>query len=101
MAETTLPSSLEIAQAAELRPIADVAEEVGLEPREIAPHGSYKAKIDLSVLDRLRDRPDGKLVCTTALTPTKAGEGTTTTSVSLTEAPLLVSLRVCWLPSAS
>jgi formate--tetrahydrofolate ligase len=85
MAETTLPSSLEIAQAAELRPIADVAEEVGLEPEEIATHGSYKAKIDLSVLDRLRDRPDGKLVCTTALTPTKAGEGKTTTSVSLTQ----------------
>jgi formate--tetrahydrofolate ligase len=85
MAERTLPSSLEIAQAAELRPIADMAEEVGLEPKEIAPHGSYKAKIDLSVLDRLRDRPDGKLVCTTALTPTKAGEGKTTTSVSLTQ----------------
>jgi formate--tetrahydrofolate ligase len=85
MAETTLPSSLEIAQAAELRPIADMAEEVGLEPKEIALHGSYKAKIDLSVLDRLRDRPDGKLVCTTALTPTKAGEGKTTTSVSLTQ----------------
>jgi formate--tetrahydrofolate ligase len=85
MAETTLPSSLEIAQAAELRPIADVAEEVGLEPEEIALHGSYKAKVDLSVLDRLRGRPDGKLVCTTALTPTKAGEGKTTTSVSLTQ----------------
>jgi formate--tetrahydrofolate ligase len=85
MAETTLPSSLEIAQAAELRPIAEIAEEVGLEPSEIAPHGSYKAKIDLSVLERLRDRPDGKLVCTTALTPTAAGEGKTTTSVSLTQ----------------
>jgi formyltetrahydrofolate synthetase len=85
MAETTLPSSLEIAQAAELRPIAEIAEEVGLEPTEIAPHGSYKAKIDLSVLERLRDRPDGKLVCITALTPTAAGEGKTTTSVSLTQ----------------
>jgi len=85
MAETTLPSSLEIAQAARLRPIAEIAEEVGLEPSEIAPHGSFKAKIDLSVLARLEDRPDGKLICITALTPTKAGEGKTTTSVSLTE----------------
>jgi formyltetrahydrofolate synthetase len=85
MAETTLPSSLEIAQAAELRPIAEIAEEVGLEPSEIAPYGSYKAKIDLSVLERLRNRPDGKLVCITAVTPTAAGEGKTTTSVSLTQ----------------
>ena len=83
--ETTLPSSLEIAQAAELRPIGEIAEEAGLEPTEIARHGSYKAKIDLSVLERLRDRPDGKLVCITALTPTAAGEGKTTTSVSLTQ----------------
>jgi hypothetical protein len=52
MADTTLPSSLQIAQAAELRPIAELAEEVGLEPIEIAPYGSYKAKIDLSVLGR-------------------------------------------------
>ncbi|MGB2874334.1 MAG: formate--tetrahydrofolate ligase [Gaiellaceae bacterium] len=85
MPKTTMPSSLEIAQAAELRPIAEIAEQAGLEPNEIAPHGSYKAKIDLSVLERLRDRPAGKLVCITALTPTKAGEGKTTTSVSLTE----------------
>ncbi|HKD34936.1 MAG TPA: formate--tetrahydrofolate ligase [Gaiellaceae bacterium] len=85
MAETTLPSSLEIAQAAKLRPIAEIAEEASLEPTEIAPHGSYKAKIDLSVLERLRDRSDGKLVCITAMTPTAAGEGKTTTSVSLTQ----------------
>jgi formyltetrahydrofolate synthetase len=85
MTETTMPSSLEIAQAAELRPIAEIAGELGLEPSEIAPHGSYKAKIDLGVLARLEERPDGKLICITALTPTKAGEGKTTTSVSLTE----------------
>jgi formyltetrahydrofolate synthetase len=85
MTEATMPSSLEIAQAAELRPIAEVAEEAGLEPGEIAPHGSDKGKIDLGVLERLQDRPDGKLICITALTPTKAGEGKTTTSVSLTQ----------------
>jgi formate--tetrahydrofolate ligase len=85
MTEATMPSSLEIAQAAELRPIVEVAEEAGLEPSEIAPYGCYKGKIDLGVLERLQDRPDGKLICITALTPTKAGEGKTTTSVSLTQ----------------
>jgi formate--tetrahydrofolate ligase len=85
MAARTVPSSLEISQAAELRPIAEIAEEAGLEPDEIALYGRYKAKIELSVLERLRGLPDGKLVCTTALTPTRSGEGKTTTSVSLTQ----------------
>jgi formate--tetrahydrofolate ligase len=80
-----LPSSLEIAQAATLRPIEDVAAFAGLEPEEVEPYGRTKAKIDLSVLERLRDAPDGKLICVTAITPTKAGEGKTTTSVSLTQ----------------
>jgi len=82
---TQMPSSLEIAQEATLRPIAEIAEEAGLEPDEYDLYGKYKAKVDLSVLERLDDRPDGKLVCVTALTPTKAGEGKTTTSVSLTQ----------------
>ncbi|HLY94038.1 MAG TPA: formate--tetrahydrofolate ligase [Gaiellaceae bacterium] len=80
-----MPSSLEIAQAAELRPIADVAAEAGLEPDEVDLYGRYKAKVSLSVLDRLADRPDAKLVTVTAITPTKAGEGKTTTAVSLTQ----------------
>jgi formyltetrahydrofolate synthetase len=80
-----LPSSLEIAQAATLRPIEDVAALAGLEPEEVEPYGRTKAKIDLSVLERLRDTADGKLICVTAITPTKAGEGKTTTSVSLTQ----------------
>jgi formyltetrahydrofolate synthetase len=70
MALTTQPSSLEIAQAATLRPIGDIAAELGLEPNEIAHYGSHKAKIALSVLERLADAPDGRLVCVTALTPT-------------------------------
>ena len=57
----------------------------GLEPDEIEPYGRYKAKVALSVLDRLKDRPDGKLVCVTGMTPTKAGEGKTTTLVGLTQ----------------
>ena len=80
-----MPSSLEIAQTAILRPIEEIAAAAGLEPHEVEPYGRTKAKIDLSVLDRLQATADGKLVCVTAITPTKAGEGKTTTSVSLTQ----------------
>jgi formyltetrahydrofolate synthetase len=78
-------SGLEIAQEADLRPIADVAAGAGIEPWELEPYGSFRAKVSLDVLARLADRPDGKLIITTAITPTKAGEGKTTTSISLTQ----------------
>ena len=91
---TQMPSSLEIAQEASLRPIAEIADELGLEPDEYDLYGKYKAKVDLSVVERLADRPDGKLVCVTAITPTKAGEGKTTTSVSLTQGLGHVGRRV-------
>src|ERR1700760_1860623 len=80
-----MKSSLEIAQEAVLQPIESIATEAGLEPDEIEPYGRHKAKISLSVLDRLKDVPDGKLVCVTGMTPTKAGEGKTTTLVGLTQ----------------
>jgi len=80
-----MPSSLEIAQSAVLRPIDDVAAELGLLPDEVDLYGRFKAKIDLSVLDRLAGNADAKLINVTAITPTKAGEGKTTTSVSLTQ----------------
>ena len=83
--KTELPSSLEIAQQATLRPILEIAEELGLEPDEVEAYGRYKAKVDLSVIERLSDRPDAKLINVTAITPTPAGEGKTTTSVSLTQ----------------
>jgi formate--tetrahydrofolate ligase len=78
-------SHLEIAQEATLRPVGEVAQAVGLLPEEVEPYGRYRAKVALEVLERLRDRPDGKLIITTAITPTKAGEGKTTTSISLTQ----------------
>src|SRR6266849_1027305 len=78
-------SSLAIAQAATLRPIADLATEIGLDRDEIELYGPFKAKVGLSVLDRLADRPDGKLINVTAITPTPAGEGKTTTAVALTQ----------------
>jgi len=80
-----MPSSLEIAQRAALRPILELADEIGLLPDEVEPYGRYKAKVDLSVIDRLSGRPDAKLINVTAITPTPAGEGKTTTSVSLTQ----------------
>ena len=80
-----MKSGLEIAQAATLRPITEIAAAAGIEDDELEPYGRYRAKVALSVLDRLHDAPDGKLVITTAITPTKAGEGKTTTSVSLTQ----------------
>jgi formate--tetrahydrofolate ligase len=89
-----MKSGLEIAQDAELRPIAEIARDAGIEEDELEPYGRYRAKVDLSVLDRLAARPDGKLVLTTAITPTKAGEGKTTTSVSLTQGLGAIGKRV-------
>jgi formate--tetrahydrofolate ligase len=78
-------SSLEIAQDAVLKPIEQIAEDIGLEDEEFEPYGRYKAKIDLGVLERMKDTPNGKLVCVTGMTPTKGGEGKTTTLVGLTQ----------------
>jgi formate--tetrahydrofolate ligase len=80
-----MKSSLEIAQEAVLQPIEQIAERAGLEPDEIEPYGHYKAKVSLSVLDRLKDVRDAKIVCVTGMTPTRAGEGKTTTLVGLTQ----------------
>src|SRR5438874_10708997 len=80
-----MKSSLQIAQEANLRPITEVAAEAGLLEAEVVSYGPTKAKVDLSGLDRVHDRPDGKMVIVTAITPTRAGEGKTTTSVGLTQ----------------
>jgi formyltetrahydrofolate synthetase len=80
-----MKSSLEIAQEADLLPIETIAERTGLLPEEFEPYGRHKAKVSLDVLDRLADAPDAKIVCVSGVTPTKAGEGKTTTAVSLTQ----------------
>jgi formate--tetrahydrofolate ligase len=79
-------SDIEIAQSTKLRPISDVARELGLAEDEIEHYGKYKAKVSLEVFDRLKNRPKGKLVYTTAITATPAGEGKTCTAVGLTQA---------------
>jgi formyltetrahydrofolate synthetase len=81
-----VPSDIDIAQAAELKPIAQVAEEVGLRQDEIEYYGNYKAKVKLEVLDRLKDVPDGVYIDVTAITPTPLGEGKSTTMVGLSQA---------------
>ena len=80
------PSDIEIAQAARLRPIEDVAAQVGLAGDEIEPYGRTKAKITPAAMAARQDAPDGDLVLVTAITPTPAGEGKTTTTIGLTQA---------------
>ena len=81
-----VPADIDIAQAATLKPIAQVAEEMGLLTGELELYGDYKAKIKLEVLERLADAPDGKYIDVTAITPTPLGEGKTTTTVGLSQA---------------
>ncbi len=81
-----VPSDIEIAQEAEIKPIAVVAAEAGILPEELEFYGPYKAKVRLEILERLKDLPDGKYVDVTAITPTPLGEGKTTTTVGLSQA---------------
>ena len=77
---------IEIAHQAQLRPAREIAEEIGIEPDEVAPVGRWKAKVSLRLLDRLKDRPDGRYGLVTAITPTPLGEGKTLTTVGLGQA---------------
>jgi len=81
----TYPSDIEIAQATALRPIADVAREAGIDPSYLEPYGFYKAKVDTRLL-RQEQGHDGKLILVTAINPTPAGEGKTTTTIGLADA---------------
>ena len=78
-------SDIEIAQSCEKRKITEIAALAGIDERYLEQYGSYKAKVDLGLLRDLADRPDGKLILVTAITPTPAGEGKTTTSVGLAD----------------
>ena len=81
-----LPTKIEIAQSAKLKPITEIAAGLGLGPDDIEMYGKYKAKIRPEVYKRNLDKPDGKLIIVTAITPTKFGEGKTTMSIGLAEA---------------
>ncbi|MEE0107692.1 MAG: formate--tetrahydrofolate ligase, partial [Merdibacter sp.] len=79
-------TDLEIAQECVMDPILKVAEKIGLKEDDLEYYGKYKAKIDLDVLRRNSERKDGKLILVTAINPTKAGEGKSTTTVGLGDA---------------
>lgn len=84
--QSPVPSDIAISRSQEPKPIAVVAEEVGLLPAEVSPVGSKKAKVSLNVLSRLKDQPDGKYVVVAGITPTPLGEGKSTTLVGLVQA---------------
>jgi formate--tetrahydrofolate ligase len=80
-------SDIDIAQAAKMRPILDIARaRLGIAPENLEPYGHYKAKLSMSFIKSLKSRPNGKLILVSAITPTPAGEGKTTTTVGLTDA---------------
>jgi len=89
-----VPSDIEISRAATPVPITEIAAKAGILPEELEPYGDVKAKVKLSVLRRLGDKPNGKYIDVTAITPTPLGEGKTTTAVGLTQAMGLIDKNV-------
>jgi len=79
-------SDIEIAQSTEMKPIEEIAEKIGIRRKDLELYGNYKAKVNYNLLKELKDKEDGKLILVTAINPTPAGEGKTTTSVGLGDA---------------
>ncbi len=79
------PTDLEISRGAQLQPITEIAAQMGLDPDDLEPYGTYKAKVKLSALAKLQDRPNARYIDVTAITPTPLGEGKTTTTVGIGE----------------
>ncbi len=99
-AATAFPSNIDIAQRAKMRPIVPLAQErLGIPEEMLEPYGRYKAKLSLDYLAQLADRPDGKLILVTAISPTPAGEGKTTTTVGLGDALNLLGKKRDGLPA--
>ncbi|MBR0290005.1 MAG: formate--tetrahydrofolate ligase, partial [Selenomonadaceae bacterium] len=88
-------SDVEIAQSAQVEKIAAAAEKLGLTEDDLEFYGKYKAKISPDVWQRVKDNPDGKLILVTAITPTPAGEGKTTTSIGLADAFARLGKKIC------
>ncbi|MDR3562288.1 MAG: formate--tetrahydrofolate ligase [Negativicutes bacterium] len=87
-------SDIEIAQAADMRPVENVAAALGIDASYVENYGKYKAKIALELYDKVAANPDGKLILVTAITPTPAGEGKSTTTVGLAQAIALLGRKV-------
>ncbi len=90
-----MKSSLEIAQEAALKPITEIANQFGILTEELEPYGKFIGKIDLSILDRLKNRPNGKLVLVTGITPTRYGEGKTVHTIGTTQALKQIGVNSC------
>jgi formate--tetrahydrofolate ligase len=91
---TNPKSDIEIAQAAKKRPIMEIArEKLGIAPENLEPYGHYKAKVSMDFIKSLQGKPNGKLILVSAITPTPAGEGKTTTTVGLTDALNLIGKK--------
>lgn len=88
-------TDIEIAQQAKMLKIGEVAEKLGISAEELEPYGHYKAKLSQKLFDRVKDKPDGKLILVTAINPTPAGEGKTTTSVGLCEGMNKIGKKTC------
>ena len=86
-------SDIEIANSVQMKPIKEVAKKLGIAEDALSLYGNYKAKISASQLEALKDKPDGKLILVTAISPTPAGEGKTTTSVGLVDALAAISKK--------
>ena len=89
-----VPSDIEIAQEAELRPILEIAEDLGLEQDDLDLYGKYKAKVHLDVLAKFQDRPQGKYIDVTAITPTPLGEGKTVTTIGVSQGMHYIGKKV-------
>ena len=79
-------SDIKIAQQAKMKPIMEIAEDLQIDEQYVEPYGRYKCKLDHALFDSLKDKADGKLILVTAINPTPAGEGKTTTTVGLGQA---------------
>lgn len=90
-----MKTDIEIAQQAKMKPVADIARDLGLGEDDIELYGKYKAKVSLAVLDRLKDKPNGKLILVTAINPTPAGEGKSTVTVGLGQALNRIGKKTC------
>ena len=94
MSRVIMKTDIEIAQEAQMLPIEQIAQGLGLDPQSISPYGRYKAKLDHRLVAQLEQKPDGKVILVTAISPTPAGEGKTTTSVGLADALHRLGRRV-------
>ena len=88
-------SDIEIAQQAHMKKITEIAASLGIPEEDVEPYGHYKAKLSQKLIDRVANNSDGKLILVTAINPTPAGEGKTTTSVGLCEGMNKIGKKAC------